>query len=46
MVALFVVLTFIVFIVISSLLQRKEAVDSVEDLAGSFSSPNHSRLDG
>ncbi len=56
MVALFVVITFIVFIVISSLLQKKEVADSVEDLAvssnrislpfpkGYFFSPNHTWL--
>ena len=53
MVALIVVLTFIVFIVISSLLQKKEITDSIEDVAvsfkrarlpfpnGYFFSPNH-----
>ena len=56
MVALFVVITFIVFIVISALLQKKEVFDSVDDLAispnrevlpfpkGYFFSPNHTWL--
>ncbi len=56
MVALLVVLTFIVFIVVSSLLQKKEIEDSIEDLAvtpqrnslpfprGYFFSPNHTWL--
>ncbi len=56
MVALFVVVTFIVFIVISALLQKTEVEDSVDDLAvsshravlpfpkGYFFSPNHTWL--
>lgn len=56
MVAIFVVLTFIVFIGISSLLQKKEIEDNVDDLAvstkrislpfpkGYFFSPNHTWL--